>query len=128
MLGPGLLRLDRRGPQGVAQGDERAAGGEEYVFAWETEIERAGAEPISFHQSDFAATLPSLAALRRRADAFVPTLDGDGEVDAFALARMDGRATVGEVARAVMERFPGRFARWEDALSRVGTLSDRYSA
>jgi protein arginine N-methyltransferase 1 len=101
--------------------------GEDYLFSWEAEIERAGAGLISFRQTDFASPIASLASLRRRADAYIPALGGDGEVDAFALARMDGRATVGEVARAVMERFPGRFARWEDALSRVGSLSDRYS-
>jgi hypothetical protein len=32
------------------------------------------------------------------------------------------------VARAVMERFPGRFATWEDAVSRVGRLSEQYAA
>jgi protein arginine N-methyltransferase 1 len=102
--------------------------GDDYVYTWDTDIERAGGPPLSFRQSDLGERLPSLASLRRRADAFVPTLDGDGEVDAFALARMDGRASVGEIARALMERFPGRFASWEAAVSRVGTLSDRYSA
>jgi hypothetical protein len=43
------------------------------------------------------------------------------------LARMDGRMPVGEIAHALRARFPERFARWEDAVSRVGVLSDRYS-
>jgi protein arginine N-methyltransferase 1 len=121
-------------PVALAAGDRvratlgaRLAGGD-YVYSWDSTIERAGAAPLSFRQSDFGARLPSLASLHRRADSFVPTLGDDGEVEAFALARMDGRASVGEIARAVMERFPGRFARWEDAVSRVGGLSERFSA
>jgi protein arginine N-methyltransferase 1 len=121
-------------PVALAPGDrvratiEARLPADEYVFSWDTTVERGGAPPLSFRQSDLVARLPSLAALRRRADSFVPALGGEGEVEAFALARMDGRASVGEIARALMERFPGRFARWEDAVSRVGGLSERFSA
>ena len=121
-------------PVALAAGDRVRAtlsarlAGEDYVYSWETTIQRAGGAPLSFRQSDLGGRLPSLDALRRRADVFVPALGGEGEVDAFVLARMDGRAPVGEIARAVMERFPGRFESWEAAVSRVGTLSDRYSA
>jgi protein arginine N-methyltransferase 1 len=118
----------------LAEGDVVRAGlgarltGDDYVYSWETDIERAGGATVSFRQSDLGDRLPSLASLHRRADSYVPSLGNEGEVDAFALARMDGRASVGEVARAVMERFPGRFATWEAAVSHVGTLSIRYSA
>jgi len=121
-------------PVALAAGDRVRAtlsarlAGEDYIYGWDTEIERAGAAPLSFRQSDFARRLPSLASLRRRAHSFVPALGGEGEVEAFVLAMMDGRASVGEIARAVMERFPEHFASWEAAVSRVGTLSDRYSA
>ncbi|HEV7589105.1 MAG TPA: 50S ribosomal protein L11 methyltransferase [Longimicrobium sp.] len=121
-------------PVALAAGDRVRAtlgarmAGDDYVYGWDTAIERAGGPPLSFRQSDFAGRFPSLAVLRRRADAFVPAPGDEGEVDAFALASMDGRASVGEIARAVMERFPGRFESWEAAVSRVGTLSDRYSA
>jgi protein arginine N-methyltransferase 1 len=101
--------------------------GESYVYTWDTDIERPGRTPLRFRQTDFAAGVSSLRALRRRADSFVPTLGAQGEVAAFVLARMDGRASVGELAQALRARFPERFPRWEDAVSRVGELSDRYS-
>jgi type I protein arginine methyltransferase len=121
-------------PVALAAGDRvyatlsaRLAGGD-YVYGWDSDIERAGRPPLSFRQSSFPAVIPSLAALRRRADSYVPSLGDEGEIDAFALARMDGRASVGDIARAAMEAFPGRFPTWEAAVSRVGAVSERYSA
>ena len=100
----------------------------EYLWRWHSTVERPGRRPFSFRQSTFLGRLPTPARLRKRANTFVPTLGADGEVDAFALARMDGATPVGDIARAVMERFPGRFATWEDAVSRVGRLSEQYAA
>lgn len=101
--------------------------GGEYLWFWNTTVERAAAPPLSFRQSTFFASTPSLDRLRKRADGFVPRLRDDGQVGAFILSRMDGGATTGEIARAVMERFPGRFDSWEAALSRVGTFSEQYA-
>jgi protein arginine N-methyltransferase 1 len=138
--GPGSATIYRTAffpfpePVRLAAGDRVAAAlearlvGGDYLWRWDTTVEPAGAPPATFRQSTFLANPPSPARLRKRADSYVPSLGGDGEVDAFALARMDGRASVGEIARAVMERFPGRFASWEAAVSRVGGLSDQYAA
>lgn len=121
-------------PVELAAGDgvrgtvEARMAGDDYLWSWSAVVERAGRAPLSFRQTDFSAHVVPMRELRRRADTFVPRLDDDGEVDAFALGMMDGRASVGEIAWAVMERFPGRFGRWEDAVSRVGQLSERYSA
>jgi hypothetical protein len=101
--------------------------GDDYLYSWDTELERQGAPHLCFRQSDLAGRIPSLAALRRRADGFVPVLAEEGQVDAFALARMAGQASVAEVAEALLERFPGHFASREAAVSRAGTLSDRYA-
>ncbi len=101
--------------------------GGEYMWFWNTEIRRDGEPPFAFRQSTFFASTPSLDRLRKRADSFVPHLHGDGEIGAFILARMDGGATAGEIARAVMERFPGRFDSWEAALARVGTFSEQFA-
>jgi protein arginine N-methyltransferase 1 len=120
-------------PVEVAAGDRiraelqaRLLGGE-YLWLWNTTVERAGSPPVAFRQSTFFADAPSMDRLRRRADSFVPRLDGDGRVAAFVLARMDGGASVGEIARELMERFPGRFESWEAALGRVGTFSEQYA-
>jgi protein arginine N-methyltransferase 1 len=121
-------------PQALAAGDlvrgtlQARMAGEDYLWSWNTVIERADRPPVSFRQTDFPSHILPMRELRKRADTFVPRLGADGEVDAFALGMMDGRASVGDVARAVMERFPGRFATWEDAVSRVGRLSEQYAA
>lgn len=107
--------------------EARLVGGD-YLWRWDTAAEPAGAPPAVFRQSTFLSTLPSPERLRRHADAFVPRLSGDGRIAAFVLSRMDGGATAGQIAREVMERFPGRFGRWEAAVSHVGQLSERYSA
>ena len=43
------------------------------------------------------------------------------------LDRIAGRLALGEIAGELRERFPARFARWEDALNHVGDLALRLS-
>ena len=40
---------------------------------------------------------------------------------------MDGELSLDDIARRVLDRFPTRFAKWQDALTRVGELSEKYS-
>jgi protein arginine N-methyltransferase 1 len=101
--------------------------GDDYVWSWNTDILRAGRPPLAFRQSTFHAIVPSPSRLRKRADGFTPALGQDGRIDAFVLGRMDGSATLGEIARELRERFPARFATWEAALAHVGRLSDSYA-
>jgi len=101
--------------------------GDDYVWSWNSEILRQGEAPLAFRQSTFHTIVPSPSRLRKRADSFVPALGDDGRVDAYALGRMDGSATLGEIARELRERFPARFATWEAALAHVGRLSDTYA-
>jgi type I protein arginine methyltransferase len=107
--------------------DARLAG-DEYLWTWSTRVERDGAEVARFRQSTFHGTPISLARLRRRADSFVPRLGEDGRIDALILSRMDGGASLGDIAREVRERFPARFTTWEAALTRVGALSEQYAS
>jgi protein arginine N-methyltransferase 1 len=99
----------------------------DYVWVWNSTIERAGQPPVEFRQSTFLANPPSPARLRKRADGFRATLDHDGRIDAYVLGRMDGSATLGEIARELAERFPARFPTWEAALAHVGRLSEQYA-
>jgi hypothetical protein len=57
----------------------------------------------------------------------MPNVDEDGEIDRFILTSMDGEQPLGEIASRASDRFPSRFPRWEDALARVGRLSQKYS-
>ncbi|HET7234586.1 MAG TPA: class I SAM-dependent methyltransferase [Longimicrobium sp.] len=122
-------------PQGVelAPGDRvraelsaRFVGGD-YVWSWNTEIVRNGQPPLTFRQSTFHTIVPSPTRLRKRDDGFRATLGEDGRVGAFVLQRMDGSASLGEIARELRERFPARFATWEAALAHAGRLADQYA-
>lgn len=120
-------------PVEVAAGDRVRAElrahlvGDDYVWGWDSTVERDGRPPLSFRQSTFFSNPPSPARLRRHADGFRPTLAEEGRIDALALARMDGSAPLGDIARELRERFPARFATWEAALAHVGELSGRYA-
>lgn len=102
--------------------------GEDYVWLWETRIDRADGETVRFRQSTALAEPLSPARLRRRAHDHRPVLGEEGRVDRMVLERMDGGATLEQIARALQADFPARFVRWEDALSRVGRLSEQYGA
>ncbi|HEX6039026.1 50S ribosomal protein L11 methyltransferase [Longimicrobium sp.] len=102
--------------------------GDDYVWVWETSIHRAAADSVHFRQSTTLAEPLSPAKLRRRAHDHRPVLGEEGRIDRMVLERMDGGATLEEIARALQAAFPARFARWEDALTRVGRLSEQYGA
>jgi type I protein arginine methyltransferase len=120
-------------PVDVAVGDRIAVElqarlvGDDYVWVWDTRIERAGRPPVEFRQSTLLAEPLSPARLRRRAHGFRPALGEQGRIDRMILGRMDGGASLEEIAREVQAAFPTRFPRWEDALTRVGRLSDEYA-
>jgi len=78
-------------------------------------------------QSSFFGSPPPLPDLRKHQGAHTPVLGQDGEIDRFILSRMDGEASLVEIAHLTAERFPERFPRWQEAMPRVGALSSRYS-
>jgi hypothetical protein len=57
----------------------------------------------------------------------VPKITDEGEIDLFILSLMDDETPQRVIASKVTERFNSRFTRWQDALSRVGELSQKYS-
>ncbi len=78
--------------------------------------------------STLDAEIDLLASLRKRADSHAPQLDRDGAVLRFILERMDGNTSLGAVATALVDAFPGEFRDHATALARVGDVSVRYSA
>jgi protein arginine N-methyltransferase 1 len=103
--------------------------GDEYVWRWRSSILKGeGAGVIArFAQSSFLGWPLVARRLEKLASGHVPTLAEDGEIDRIILACMDGRQTLGDIARRVADRFPARFPDWPHALTRVGELSQRYS-
>ncbi|HEX2210784.1 MAG TPA: class I SAM-dependent methyltransferase [Longimicrobium sp.] len=100
---------------------------EDYVWVWNTAVRRADGSRVAFRQSTFLSQISTPEDLRRRAHDYRPALGEDGEIDRWVLQRMDGAATLEEIARDVQRRFPERFRTWEDAMWRVGGLSQRYA-
>ncbi|MBI4588189.1 MAG: hypothetical protein HY725_05080 [Candidatus Rokubacteria bacterium] len=67
------------------------------------------------------------ADLLKLADSHVPTLNEDGQIDRLLLELMHHGTPLGDIASRLSAEFPARFATWEDALTRVGKLSQKYS-
>jgi len=104
--------------------------GDDYVYRWITEVLGKGeqaAVKASFHQSNFRSFPISPASLRKGSEAYVPRGNGDSSIDRFILTSMDGKASVGEIAACLSERFPGRFKARSEALDRVARISRVYS-
>jgi protein arginine N-methyltransferase 1 len=104
--------------------------GDDYVWRWDTRVLNPGGSgriKVNFKQSTFQGFLVSSAQLSKKAAHYVPTLSEDGEIDRFILHMMDGSKALGEIADALIQRFPNRFAQWNDALARSGKLSQKYS-
>lgn len=123
-------------PVSLATGDEVSITlkadplGDDYAMRWETRIFAGGDRSrckAQFTQSSFFGEPLSPARLRKQAAGHVPTLNDDGRIDHLSLEMMRDGRPLGEIARQLSRQFPARFARWEDALARVGELSARYS-
>jgi protein arginine N-methyltransferase 1 len=103
--------------------------GDDYVWRWDSEITAAdSAAPAKarFQQSTFQGEPLVPAKLAKRDAAGVPSLNDDGQIEGFILQSMDGAAANADIARKLMERFPDRFARFNDALGRVGSVAQRF--
>jgi type I protein arginine methyltransferase len=104
--------------------------GDDYIWRWDTRIlSQDGTGPVkaNFKQSTFHSSLLSPAQLAKKAADYVAILSEDGEIDRFILDRMDGNQPLGEIATALTESFPHHFTGRNDALGRVGQLSEKYS-
>jgi protein arginine N-methyltransferase 1 len=103
--------------------------GDDYVYRWETTIKSRGSEQVKacFNQSTFYGKSLSLNGLRKQGAAYVPELNPDGVMDHYILGQLGARTPLGEIAKQLAERFPHKFSRWQDALTRVGKLSGKYS-
>jgi type I protein arginine methyltransferase len=102
---------------------------DDYVWRWSTRVlsqNGTGVVKANFRQSTFHATLLSPDQLSKKAADYVTTLSEEGEIDRFILERMDGNQSLGEIASALSIHFPHHFTSWNDALGRVGILSQRY--
>ena len=103
---------------------------DDYVWQWSTHISGgANGSPVkaSFRQSTFFGVPLSLDRLKRREAGYVPPRTEAAEIDRFVLSMMDGGTSLGQIARGLLSRFPQRFARQQDALTRAADLAKKYA-
>lgn len=102
---------------------------DDYVWGWSTRVSDAtGAQKAAYRQSTFHGAPLSPAKLRRREAGFMPQPTPEFEIDRVAFSLMDGRTPLGEIAAALQARFPQRFTRLQDALTRAADLAERYQS
>ncbi|HEY6402771.1 MAG TPA: 50S ribosomal protein L11 methyltransferase [Blastocatellia bacterium] len=103
--------------------------GDNYIYRWETTVKSGNSRQVkaSFNQSTFYGQSLSISGLRKQGAAYVPELNPDGVMDHYILGQLGARTPLGEIAKQLAERFPHKFSRWQDALTRVGKLSGKYS-
>jgi len=101
---------------------------DDYVWRWTTQIEPpkgTGDSRVHFEQSSLQGEVISLHALQKQASDYVPRLSEEGRIHRRILEMMDGRASLEDIARQLAAEFPTRFTRWQQALSYVGTVSQK---
>jgi len=101
--------------------------GDDYSWRWTTDIELpngTGGPRIHFEQSSLQGEVISLETLQKRASVYVPQLSEEVRIRRRTLEMIDGRASLEDIARQLVAEFPSRFARWQQALSYAGTVSE----
>jgi protein arginine N-methyltransferase 1 len=104
--------------------------GSDYVWLWASLVRADGPGGLvkaDFHQSTFFGASLDAGQLRKRAAEHRADLNEDGRIDRFILEHMDAATPAGDIAHKVRERFGRHFPTWQDALTRVGDVAERYS-
>lgn len=103
---------------------------DDYVWRWSTQVVAGGGSnrlKASFRQSTFHGAPLSLDRLKRREASYVASASEAARIDQLVLSMLDGRTSLGEIAAALLARFPHRFARQQDALTRAADVAERYA-
>jgi hypothetical protein len=101
---------------------------DDYVWQWNTRIEAPDSHQTKakFQQSNFNCRFVSTADLHKRAPTHRPRLNKTGAIARTILELMDGGLSHVELARLVIQRFPGEFRDENEALQIAADLSERY--
>jgi protein arginine N-methyltransferase 1 len=101
----------------------------EYIWRWSTRIQAqddAAVIKADFKQSTASDSVLSPKRLAGQAKNSRPALGDAGQVDLFIMGKMDGRATVAQIARETFSLFPGRFKNQGEALIHVYEVVQQY--
>ena len=101
----------------------------EYAWSWHTHIqarEDATLIKADFKQSNAVDNAFTLKWITGQVKDSRPALGDEGRVDLFILGRMDGRATLDQIAQETQNAFPARFKDQQAALIHVYELAQQY--
>jgi len=101
----------------------------EYIWRWSTRIqarEDASVIKADFKQSTANDSVLSPERLAGQAKNSRPVLGDAGQIDLFIMGKMDGRATVAQIAREMFSLFPDRFKDQGEALIHVYEVAQQY--
>jgi type I protein arginine methyltransferase len=104
--------------------------GDDYIWRWNTLVfnqGNPGQVKANFKQSTFFGIPLSPTQLCKKTLNYVPTLNKEGKIDKLILELMSEGEALGDIARQVVAQFPACFVNEQEALTRVGELSQRYS-
>jgi type I protein arginine methyltransferase len=104
--------------------------GDDYIWRWNTLVfnqGNPGQVKANFKQSTFFGIPLSLTQLCKKTHNYIPTLNQEGKIDKLILELMSEGEALGDIARQVVAQFPGCFVNEQEALTRVGELSQKYS-
>jgi len=102
----------------------------DYIWCWSTEV-HSPTDPRTIctrmEQSQLQGLPLSLSKLRKAGSKYIPQLSDEGRIHRRAFELMNGQTSLEAIARQLASEFPGRFARWQDALTYTGQISREYS-
>lgn len=100
----------------------------EYLWHWAVKIlDENKNVKADFRQSTMTGSFISPKALLKQSEYFIPRQNTDAEIDSCILTLMDGENMQGDIADALLEKFPAKFSNFEEALDHVFQLSQKYS-
>ncbi|HXV27609.1 MAG TPA: 50S ribosomal protein L11 methyltransferase [bacterium] len=102
--------------------------GKEHIWIWNVMIEAQGQPKVEEKHSSFQGMVLSAEQFRKRGESHVPYLSEAAKIDLFILKLMEENKPLSDIARLTQLEFPANFSNWQEALTRVGDLSERYSA
>ena len=101
---------------------------DDYVYSWHTRaFTREGTTKAEYRQSTFFGVPRTRETLQKQNSEYKSSLSRRGQLQCYILSLMDGSRTNEQIARAVMEEFPGAFANLDKALFSVTTVSRKYA-
>ncbi len=102
----------------------------DYAWSWKTDIfegDDKSRPKAQFNQSVLASMYIEPNVVLKQSEYFVPNRNELAEIDMLVLQMMDGEAMHGDIADALLERYPLKFKTFETALEYTASFSQKYS-